>query len=212
MALKSYATAASAYESAARLAPSGSTAVRLSRARRLGKLPEPGRPLAEWLDKHPDDLAVRLVLAEDHMTDGRTDRAIVEYERAVQADARSPMALNNLAWLYQSKGDARAEATARQAYAAAPESPAIADTYGWILVEKGRPADGLPILQRAAQASGQPQIRYHYAAALAKAGDRDAARKELGEILRTGGNDPAVAQVRQLLAELGGTGSVGSGQ
>ncbi|GFE85473.1 lipoprotein [Steroidobacter agaridevorans] len=205
MASKAYSTAASAYESAARLAPSGSTAVRLSRARRLGNMPEPGRPLAEWLDKNPDDLAVRLVLAEDHMTDGRTDRAIAEYERAVQADARSPMALNNLAWLYQQKGDARAREVAKRAHELAPDVAAIADTYGWILVQSGDVGGGLAVLKQAVSgATPQPDIRYHYAAALAKAGQRDAARAELVELMRTKEQYSASADARKLLAELGG--------
>jgi Tfp pilus assembly protein PilF len=147
------------------------------------------------------------VLAEEYVGTQQTDRAIQQYQLAAAGPQPNAMALNNLAWLYQLKGDARAEATARQAHAAAPQSAAIADTYGWILVEKGRPADGLPILQQAAQATGQPQIRYHYAAALAKAGQPDAARRELREILRTGGSHPAAAEAQQLLAELGGIGS-----
>lgn len=205
MAMKSYAAAAAAYESAARRAPSGSTAVRLSRARRLGNLSDPGRPLAEWLDKNPDDLAVRLVLAEDHMTEGRTDRAIVEYERAIQADARSPMALNNLAWLYQQKGDSRAAEFAKRAHEMAPEVAAIADTYGWILVQSGDVAGGLAVLKKAVSGGAtQPDIRYHYAAALAKAGDRAAARAQLLELTRTKEQYSSADDARKLLAELGG--------
>lgn len=212
MSLGSHGAAASSFERAFRLAPSGGAAIRIYRARRLGKLPEAAAPLLMWLKRQPNDVATRLVLAEEYVGTQQTDRAIEQYQLAAAGPRPNAMALNNLAWLYQLKGDARAEATARQAYAAAPQSAAIADTYGWILVEKGRPADGLPILRQAAQASGQPQIRYHYAAALAKAGQPDAARKELGEILRTGGNHPVAAEARQLLAELGGTGSAGGGQ
>jgi putative PEP-CTERM system TPR-repeat lipoprotein len=205
MASKAYATAASAYESAARLSPSGSTAVRLSRARRLGNLPDPGRPLAQWLEKNPNDLAVRLVLAEDHMTEGRMDRAIAEYERAVQADARSPMALNNLAWLYQQKGDVRAREVAKRAHELAPDVAAIADTYGWILVQSGDVGGGLAVLKKAVSGTATlPDIRYHYAAALAKAGEREAARAELIELTRTKEQYSAAADARKLLAELGG--------
>jgi Tfp pilus assembly protein PilF len=205
MASKAYAAAASAYESAARLAPAGATAVRLSRARSLGHLPDPGRPLIDWLQKNPGDVAVRLVLAEVHMAEGHADRAIAEYERAIQADARSPMALNNLAWLYQQKGDARAKEVAKRAHELAPDVAAIADTYGWILVQSGDVGTGLEVLKKAASGPAtRPDIRYHYAAALAKAGERDAARAQLIELMRTKEQYSTAAEARKLLAELGG--------
>ncbi len=80
--------------------------------------------------------------------------------------------MNNLAWLYYLQKDARALATARQAYQASPRAPQIADTYGWLLVESGNVTDGLKSLHGALLASpGQPELVYHYAVALARSGD-----------------------------------------
>ena len=45
------------------------------------------------------------------------------------------VALNNLAWLYHQRGDARALDWRVQAVKLAPQSSAVADTLGWILVE-----------------------------------------------------------------------------
>ena len=91
------------------------------------------------------------------------------------------------------------------AHELAPDVAAIADTYGWILVQSGDVGGGLAVLKQAVSgATPQPDIRYHYAAALAKAGQRDAARAELVELMRTKEQYSASADARKLLAELGG--------
>jgi len=202
---KSYKDAALAYATASKLAPSGAAAVRAYRANHLGGLPDATAPLESWLQRQPKDAATRMVLAEAYASAGQTDRAIAQYEQTIAADRPNAMALNNLAWLYHQKSDGRAAATAYRAYALAPETPAIGDTYGWILVKGGDVAQGLPILQKAAAgAKAHPDIRYHYAAALAQAGQREAARRELAEITRGTPDFASAAEALKLLAELGG--------
>jgi putative PEP-CTERM system TPR-repeat lipoprotein len=204
MATGSYSAAATAFDHAYKLTPSSAAAIRAYRARRQGRLPRATDSLIAWLQERPDDVGTRLVLAEEYMSTAQSDRAIEQYQLAASAVPPNPTALNNLAWLYHEKGDARAEETAKRAYDAAPKAASIADTYGWILVQKGRIKEGLPILQQAAAATDQPQIGYHYAAALAKAGQSDAARKALNELLRNAEKHPVAEQARRLLSELGG--------
>lgn len=205
MSSKSYASAAAAYEAAAKLAPSSAIALRMYQARRLGKLANPTQSLTEWLERSPHDVSVRLVLAEHYQASGNVDRAIEEYEGIVRSESPSPMALNNLAWIYHQRGEERALGLAKSAYEAAPGAAAIADTYGWILIERGQITEGLPVLEKAAAASSQPDIRYHYAVALAKAGQTDAARQELSELVRTNGHYPGAKDAQKLLRELGGS-------
>ena len=71
-----------------------------------------------------------------------------------KAPQKNPLLLNNLAWLYHQQGDARAEATAKEAYDLAPSRPEIADTYGWILYNAGEKAGGS--VDPAAGLSGLP--------------------------------------------------------
>ncbi len=67
------------------------------------------------------------------------------------------------------------------------------DTLGWLLVEFGDTNRGLVLLQEAAtRAPHIAEIRYHMAAALAKTGRRDEARKELERLLRADSAFPAV--------------------
>jgi putative PEP-CTERM system TPR-repeat lipoprotein len=205
MATKSYKDAAQAYATASKLAPSGTSAVRAYRANQLGGFPDATVPLESWLQRQPADVAVRMVLAEAYAAASQRDRAIEQYEKVAGAERPNPMALNNLAWLYHEKGDERAAATAKRAYAAAPQVPAIADTYGWILLKGGDVKQGLPILQKAvADSKSQPDIRYHYAAALAQAGQREQARRELLALTRGEAKFASAAEAQKLLAELGG--------
>jgi predicted Zn-dependent protease len=84
--------------------------------------------------------------------------------------------MNNLAWLYHEKKDPRALAIAEKAYNEAPQAAAVADTYGWILIQNRNIEKGLEILQKAAEAApGEPQIQLHFAHALAESGQRDRA-------------------------------------
>jgi Tfp pilus assembly protein PilF len=111
--------------------------------------------------------------------------------------------LNNLAWLYYETGDERAEATARRAYDLAADNAAVADTYGWILVEKGKVADGLAVLSRAAgQAPENPDIRFHHAAALARSGESGRALEILDAVLASNPAFASRAAAEQLRGQL----------
>jgi Flp pilus assembly protein TadD len=85
------------------------------------------------------------------------------------------------------------------------QTPNIADTYGWILLEKGDTARALPILEKAAaEAPAAGQIRYHYAVALKKSGRTADARRELETVVK--GNQPLdeLDAAKSLLKEVGG--------
>jgi Flp pilus assembly protein TadD len=76
------------------------------------------------------------------------------------------------------------------------------DTLGWILVERNQLDRALPLLQKAVTLSPQAgDIRFHYAAALSKKGDKAQARKELEAALA----GPAFAsgnEARSMLSQL----------
>jgi tetratricopeptide (TPR) repeat protein len=76
--------------------------------------------------------------------------AIQAYQNAIAHNAQNPASLNNLALLYQKTGDARALATAEQAYRLAPGNPIVLDTYGWLLVNNKQVEKGTALLEQAA--------------------------------------------------------------
>jgi predicted Zn-dependent protease len=201
---KDYEAAARAYEKAYRLSPSAATALRAYRAHNLAKDADPQALLEDWLGKHPGDESVRMVLAEAYLEAVKRPQAISQYEMLARAVRPSPMALNNLAWLYQEVRDPRARDVAKRAYDAAPSTAAIADTYGWILVEEGRIEEALPILKQASTAGAVPDITYHYAVALAKGGRKEEARAVITPIATEAEDSPAGTAARKLLAELEG--------
>jgi putative PEP-CTERM system TPR-repeat lipoprotein len=183
--------AAQAYQRAMNLSPDLQIAAKQSAAMRSARMANPEAPLARWVAERPEDARARALLAEAYQLTGRRELAIEQYERLASSPAAGFADLNNLAWLYYEQGDDRAEATARRAYDLASDNPAVADTYGWILSEKGRVAEGLAALAKAAQlAPDNPDIRYHQAAALARSGEVQRAKSVLDDVL---GSNPAFA-------------------
>ena len=121
----------------------------------------------------------------------------------MQADPKNIRALNDLAWLYQQEKDPRALATAEQAYQLKPDNPEIMDTLGWILVDQDKAARGAELLQKAVEmAPASTAIRYHWAAALAKSGDKARARRELGDLLIKNKDFPQRLEAQALLKDL----------
>jgi Flp pilus assembly protein TadD len=79
----------------------------------------------------------------------------------------------------------------------------VADTLAIVLLKQEKTEQALKLLQAATEDSpGIPEIHYHYAIALARTGDRKAARTELQKALT--GNRPFSKsdEARKLLAEL----------
>lgn len=196
------APAADAYARASRLRPSATLALRTYRAARAAGRAAPETALTAWLADHPRDPMVLVALAEHYQRDGNRSAAIAQYERAVAVWPGAEI-LNNLAWLYQQAGDPRAADLARRAHESKPENPDIADTYGWILVESGNIADGLPVLEQAARASpNAAEIQYHYAAALSKAGKKEAAATVLRKLMTDNVDFPSRRAAQALLETL----------
>lgn len=202
--LQKYPEAAQAYEAAAKIRPAPELATKIYQARVAGRLPKPMEAMEQWAKEHPDNIGFRNMLADAYIKTGDKRQAAEQYQQILQRQPKHVPSLNNLAWLYYETGDQRALATAREAYALAPQSAAIMDTLGWILVESGQVAEGLSLLEKAASPANAPaEIKYHYAAALARSGAKDRAREQLTQLLGTQALFDSRAEAQQLLVELG---------
>jgi len=203
--LGQHAEAAAAFAQSARLRPSLAATIRLAQARQLAGQRDAVAPLREWLRTRPEDLPARAMLAILQDQAGRADQAIQEYERVLASGQPDAVMSNNLAVLYQKKGDPRAESMARQAYRLAPTNAAIADTLGWILHSKGARDEGIRLLREAAALAPQePEIQLHLAEALLAAGHASEAQTILAKL--TDGNTDFVGRTRaqELLRKAGG--------
>ena len=201
---KQYQSAASTYEKALALRPEDPRlAIRAYRVRNAGGIADRTKPLTDYLARRPLDGTVRVIFAQDYQTRGDSDRAIAEYERVLATDPDHYIALNNLAWEYFQRGDARAEATAQQAFEQAPDNGSVADTLGWIQVQAGKLEEGIPTLRKAVELSGNsPEVQYHLAAALAAAGQSAEARAILEKALAAERGLTSRAEAQKLLDSL----------
>lgn len=159
--------------------------------------------MLNWLKAQPKDVAARTYLAQAYMTRGDNKLAIEQYQEMLRNQPGNPFALNNLAWLYYREKDPRALEVAEQVYKLQPNAATIADTLGWILLDQGKTARGVEILQKAAAlAPENPEIGYHYAVALAKSGDKQKARQQLESLFATGKDFPQQDEAKALLKQL----------
>jgi len=118
--------------------------------------------------------------------ENKNQQAAIElYEQALALKNDNPLVLNNLAYIYFENSNPKAIELAEKAYTLAPKSPAIADTYGWILVKNNQLAKGLPILKQAAEAAPKVKdILHHYSEALTMNGDVEEAAKVMTQITK----------------------------
>jgi Flp pilus assembly protein TadD len=115
-----------------------------------------------------------------------------------------PAALNNLAWLYQQKGDlAQARGLAERAVAAAARTASIDDTLGWILLAQGETTKAVTYLSTASiSAPNNPEIQYHLAVALNRVGRTADAQAMLETLLGSGAAFSEKAEAEKLLQQL----------
>lgn len=204
-ALLQHREAARAYAESLRLQHTLVATLRLAQARQQAGLGDPRAPLREWLREHPEDMAARAMHGILLDQAGQAEPAVAEYERVLAAGRPDPVVSNNLAVLYQKLGNPRAEALAREAYRQAPTNAAIADTLGWILVNKGSRDEGLRLLREAAtQAPGEPEILMHLAEGLLQTGATAEAREVLARLIAQHPEYDGVTRARELLTKTGG--------
>ena len=195
--------AAQSYDKALDMDVNQRVAIRAYQIRDEAGLDDVVEPLVRYLDKRPLDSNMRVYLAQAYQQRGDAEEANEEYERVLTDAPDNFIAANNLAWNYYEQGDARAEEAARRAYEIEPNSGAVADTLGWILVEKGSVKEGIEMLQKADDLSeGRHDIRYHLAAALAADGQVGSAKNMLQEILQSGEDFPSRDAAEKLLSSL----------
>src|SRR5262249_38824373 len=127
------------------------------------------------------------------------------YEKALAMNPNFVPALNNLAVL-DSERLGRLDAAydlAKKAKALAPNSPNIADTLGWILLEKNEFANALPLLQESAgKLPDNPLIQYHLGMAQYMLGQEGPARTTLQRAASSANDFPGKGDAQHRLSVL----------
>lgn len=167
-----------------------------------GKPDEAAKLVQKWLTDHPKDMAMRNYVAQLSMAKKDYQAAIPQLRAALKIEPDNIIVLNNLAWSLAELGDPTALQHAERAYAIAPNSSAVTDTFGWILYQRGDTARSVDLLRKASSLAPEDStIRLHFARALLKAGDKPGAKKELEQAAKAESAEVR-AEAEQLLKEL----------
>lgn len=197
------ADALAAYQEANKTNPSGTLMNRMAGAAiRAGQVDEAVAMLKQWSAKNPDDIVALEQLAEIHIAQNKLEDAQVYLEAILKQKPYEAISLNNLAWVYQQRGDTRAYDLARQAYLLSPGAQ-TADTLGWILTTTGKAQSGLALLRQAyTEAPNDPRIQYHFAVALKDIGNKPEALRHLKEVAAANGNFTEKTEAQKAIEQL----------
>lgn len=195
-------SALAGYEKAFTAAPNTQLVLKLDQLERA--LSKSSQRLQNWLNDHPEDRAARFQLAANKHATGDISTARKTFEGMLEANPENSVVLNNLAWIYHELKDDRAIEYAEKANTLSPNSAEIMDTYAWILLKNGKVEQALKLLNRAIEISPEnPDIRFHYASALAEFGQGKLAMEELSSVLGEGVKEFAsMAEAEALLQSL----------
>ena len=156
---------------------------------------------AQWTADHPNDIGMRLLVADRALKSRQFAAAIQQYEAALRVQPEQPLVLNNLAWALGQVKDPKAIPTAERAAALAPNSPDVLDTLGMLQLQGGDPKKGLETMQRVRDlAPNRPELRLHYAKALLQNGRTQEGKAELRELATAKADFPGKADIPALLA------------
>ena len=115
-----------------------------------------------WIQQAPKSLAAQLARAEWLMTNNQEAAAIGHYDQVLAGQPNNVAALNNLAWILREENPDRALKLAQRASELAPNSPAVLDTYGWVLHLAGNHAEAQKAIEKALDlAPGNAEIEAH---------------------------------------------------
>lgn len=198
--------ARSLYKQALKQGPMSARAIKLAMVERRAGNPNYLSTLEGWLADHPDDVAVRLAMADARLSAQNHEAARKEYEKIIEIAPDNVVARNNLAWLLWQSGNVTAALPHIQtALELAPESPQVQDTAGSVFLAAGDAGRAVALLRRAAQSSPQDAtVRYHLAQALHAVGESGQAHAILEQVLDDGEPFPERQQAEVFFRQLNG--------
>ncbi len=152
----------------------------LARAQLLQSLERYDEALVEYdrfVAYRPESEGAVLGRAELLLRMDRLEDAIAEYRDAVKRWPDSAMSLNALGYTLADRTEEyrEAEKLIRKALKLNPDSPAIIDSWGWVLYRLGRHEEALVALERAYEGLPDPEIAAHIVEVLAALGRHDEA-------------------------------------
>ena len=178
---------------------------------------QPDKAIEEFnkaLTQSPDYGSAHAAMGNAYLVKGMTQKAAEEYKKAISENSIRTISIlelisvyNNLAYIYSEEEGQNLDSAlsyAQKAKQAAPKSPDIADTLGWVHYKKGNYDEALTNLKNAAEGSpNNPIIRYHLGLAYYKKKLKDEAVTELKKSLSISDKYKGADDAKRVLAELG---------
>jgi len=124
----------------------------------------------------------------------------------MQIDRRAAVAANNLAWIYAEQGQNLGVALelAQLAKSELPRVAEVNDTLGFVYLKRDVPSLAIqPLRDAVAAEPNNPVYRFRLGQALARAGQPDEAKRELGAALNLKSDFNGAEEARRLLKTLG---------
>jgi len=142
-------------------------------------LPKAFEVLEKGEIEYPDSVELHYAAASVYEEEGQVSAALRELSALVKARPDDPAALNALGFTLadhtQSLG--RARKLIERAHAAAPKSPAILDSLGWVYFRQGKTEEALVYLREAYADDRDGDIAAHLGEVLWQLGQRDEAQR-----------------------------------
>ncbi|MFB3826425.1 MAG: tetratricopeptide repeat protein [Bryobacteraceae bacterium] len=137
---------------------------------------------------------------------GRKPEARTAYEQTLKLDPANAVAMNNLAFLMADAGTDLDQALtyAQRAKQLLPNLHEVSDTLGWIYLKKNLSEDAIKVFSDlVSKEPNHSTYRYHLGMALTQKGDKERARKELEQALRSNPPKDEAFKIRELMAKIG---------
>jgi putative PEP-CTERM system TPR-repeat lipoprotein len=169
--------------------PNSATLVLLTAIlRKNGETQKADTMLADWINKRPNDVTVRLAYAQAQLKTNLS-AAETQYRAVLESQPYNLEALNNLGWLLQQKNPKEALPYTERAAKLAPNSGAVLDTLAWTKWQLNDKTNALELLQRAhIDDANNGEITYHLVVALDATGRHTEAKKLLADLLASNEN------------------------
>jgi len=152
-----------------------------------------------------NDLAALMQIGVIHEALKEFPAARDAYEKLLALNPNYTPALNNLAYLYSEPlhQPDKAYTLAEKARQLLPNEPAVADTFGWALYQRGDYGRALALIQEgAAKLAADPEVQFHLGMAHYMLGEEDPARVAFQAAVQGNKDFPGKAEAGRRLAIL----------
>ena len=204
LAQKKWGAAEAAYLAGLQIAPSGDTAAKLHTIMLLsGKQPEAEKFAVKWLKNYPKDSVFLSYFGDLAISTNDYAAAEKAYLMVLQITPNNAIALNNLAWVTGKLKKPGAVAYAKKANTLQPNIPSFMDTLASLLAEEGVYEEAISLQTRAvALRPIDSQLKINLAKILIKSGNKNKAKIELENMMKTDGDSSIKLEAAELIKKL----------